>query len=370
MNCICSGTQGRQFKARGRVSSALSRRRPALRRHASSPFQVVIENETWCNLLLRERSSLVPSDFQHHIRISEMSILRQQTLQHPTFRVLWSSKTSEGSRPPLQIRSFTSDSYRALKEREGKKDRRQGGKNKRCHGLQIQRDWSECFPGEAMEVSRESCRCNDRVVLDSNTLLSPMQDDLKAQAEDRTTFSLLGGPRQPEGQMQAIDGSSCSSAVESRTSPSLHPGLIRQQTSENSRWSCDTTAGSNNDQNIPSASTLVGALCHEAGVINEVLGDGSDDGQYAADSASSAPSHTGGCASGSDHLSSGCPISRDRPLRVGIRNEQSAEPSRPAVMAESVNSMNAEDFQIDTRRHEGTAEERPCDIDSSCKAQV
>lgn len=39
-------------------------------------------------------------------------------------------------------------------------------------------------------------------------------------------------------------------------------------------------------------------------------------------------------------------------------------------MAEGVNSMNAEDFQIDTRRHEGTAEESPCDIDSSCKAEA
>lgn len=328
------------------------------------------QHETWRNLLLRVQSSLVPSDFQHRVRISEMSILHRQTLQHPTFHVLWSSKTSEGSRPPLQIRSFTSDSYRALKEREGKKDRRQRGKNKRCHRLQIPRNRSECFPGEATGVSRASFQCNDStVVLDSNTLLSPMQDDLKAQAEGRT-LSLLGGPRRPEAQMQAIDGSSCSSAVESCTSPSPHPGLTHQGNSEASRWSCDTIAGSNNEQNPPSAPTLVRTLCHEPGVMNKGLGDGSDDGKYAADSASSASSHTGGCASDSDLLSSGCPISRDRPLRVGIRNEQSAKPPRTAVMAESVDSMNAEHFRIDTRQHEETAEERPCDIDLSCKAQV
>lgn len=217
-----------------------------------------------------------------------------------------------------------------------------------------------------MEVSRASLECNDGiVVLHSNMLLSPIQDDLKARVEDRTTLDLVGGPRKPEGEMQATDVSSRSSALEFRTSPSPHSVLTCWEHPGDSRRTCDTIATPINDQDIPSTPTLVGALCHEALDADELLGDGRDDEKYAVDPTTSASSQTGGCATGSDLDCSGCLISHDRPLRLGTLDAQSKQPPRPAAMVESVKSMHAEHFQIDSRGHEEIAEVRPGDINSS-----
>ena len=44
-----------------------------------------------------------------------------QKVQYQTFQIMWSTKPNSDSPPPLQIRSFTSDPYRVIKEREQKR---------------------------------------------------------------------------------------------------------------------------------------------------------------------------------------------------------------------------------------------------------
>ena len=52
-----------------------------------------------------------------------------KTLQNPTFQVLYPVISRDDRPPPLQIRSFTSDSYKAIKKRESKKSKRREQNN-------------------------------------------------------------------------------------------------------------------------------------------------------------------------------------------------------------------------------------------------
>ena len=56
-----------------------------------------------------------------------------KTFQNPTFQILYSSISCNDRPPPLQIRSFTSDCYEAIKERERKNNsRREQNKAEQC----------------------------------------------------------------------------------------------------------------------------------------------------------------------------------------------------------------------------------------------
>ena len=52
-----------------------------------------------------------------------MAKLNWKTLQHTAFQVLWCSASTEKRPAPLQMRPFTLDSYKAIKERERRKKR-------------------------------------------------------------------------------------------------------------------------------------------------------------------------------------------------------------------------------------------------------
>lgn len=268
-----------------------------------------------------------------------MSIRYQQTLQQPIFRVLWSSKTSEDRALPLQIRPFTSDSYRALKEREETRESRQRGKNKRWNEAQIQSDAKECPAGAATKVSHAGFECDD-----VDTSMSPVEDHLNAQAEDRTIRDLLDSPQIPECGVQAIDVSSRSSAVDLHTSPAPHSVLTQLEHPRgprSSRGTCVTTAGPTHGQNIPSTRALVEAMCYQAGSVDQLLGNGSDHENGAAHSNTSASSPT-------------CGYATNHSLRLGTLDAHS-QPRRPAAMVESSKSINSELFEIDTRQREKIA---------------
>lgn len=338
---------------------------------SSSPLavRVGIAEEIRRNLSQRVESSFIPSNFRLCRRTSDMSILHRQTLQQPSFRVLWPLKTSQNRRLPLQIRSFTSDSYRALKEREETRESRQRGKHKRWHEAQSQSGLNEGPAEAATEVPPMGFECDERIVaLDSDSSLSPVQDDLKAQAEDRPILDLLDSPRIPEGEMQAVDVSSRFSAF--HTSPSPHPVPTRLEHPGDLRQTCDTTAGPNNDQNIPSTRTPVKAIPDEAGDVDQLLGDGSDHERHTADSITSASSERGGYATCSDLDYSGCPSNRDRSLRLATLDAHATQPRRPAAMVETVKSTSAEHFEIDTRQLEEIAEMGPCDMDSRYEGRI
>lgn len=294
-----------------------------------------------------------------------MSIRHWQTLQQPTFRVLWSSETSKDRPLPLQIRPFTLDSYRALKEREETRESRRCSKSKRWHEAHIQSDPNECPTRATLEVPPTGFECDDRIVaLDSNQLLLPVQDDSEAQAEDRTILDLLDSPRISEGEMQAVDVTSRLPAF--HTSPSPHPVPTPLENPGQSGQTCNTTAGPDNDQKRKS----VKAIPDETGDVDQLLGDESDCERHVADSSTPASSDRCRYATCSDLDYCGCPSRRDHSPRLTTFDAHSTQPHRPATAVESVKSTTVEHFVIDAWGLKDNAGIGLFDVNSSYKGRL
>ena len=72
--------------------------------------------------------------------------------QNPTFQILYSVISRDDRPPPLQIRSFTSDSYKAIKERERKKsDRREQNNTEQWSSAWRKKDTGASAEAAAME---------------------------------------------------------------------------------------------------------------------------------------------------------------------------------------------------------------------------
>ena len=83
---------------------------------------------------------------------------------------------------PLQVRFFTSDSYRDLKVREGKRERRQVSKSKISHEGQMQNERDGYVRlGEGSGMSHADLQPNEsELPFDLDTSLSPLRDDSQA----------------------------------------------------------------------------------------------------------------------------------------------------------------------------------------------
>ena len=108
----------------------------------------------------------------------------RQNPQFYTFQVLWSSNAHNDRPPPLQMRSFTSDSYKALKEREQKKRQQRKAVSKKWNKAQC-----GDVPGEfaslgiALEMPGGSER-NDCICIPKSTNSrkpSAVQEDAQVQ---------------------------------------------------------------------------------------------------------------------------------------------------------------------------------------------
>ena len=140
-----------------------------------------------------------------------------QTFQTPDFPVLWCSIPRDDRPAPLQIRSFTSDSYKSIKERERKTScRRKGIAHERRSGAQHTEDWHASIRAEAIsEITRTASGAQD-VVLASTTHGShndrlAIENSGKGQLNDEVKYevtsdaarsiNLLGQP--------SVDGFGC-----------------------------------------------------------------------------------------------------------------------------------------------------------------
>ena len=96
-----------------------------------------------------------------------------RTLQYPAFQVLWSSLSQDDRPAPLQIRSFTSDSYRAIKERERKKRCQQNNAiSKQWSNTQNKDVLSESASEETvLEMPPMDCGPNDGISTSESVVL-------------------------------------------------------------------------------------------------------------------------------------------------------------------------------------------------------
>ena len=139
-----------------------------------------------------------------------------QTVLYPAFPVLWCSISHDDRPAPLQIRPFTSDSHRIIKERERKKKRRQiNTKSEQWSEAQNKDVLSESASLDTVLPPADSGRSDGISVLDSGDLQRPLpvlQDDCRTQLNDdfqpklaslsAASMSLLEG--QSEGEFQCL----------------------------------------------------------------------------------------------------------------------------------------------------------------------
>ena len=123
-------------------------------------------------------------------KILAMAKVDRKTLQHPTFRVLRFSRPNEDRVAPLQIRCFTSNSYKAIKERERRKGCRQiNTSSQRRSNAQTREGRSEPAQSAAvLEMPRMHSAANNVIpTSDSGDLrreLSVTQDNSRIQPDD------------------------------------------------------------------------------------------------------------------------------------------------------------------------------------------
>ena len=110
-----------------------------------------------------------------------------QKPQYQTFQVLWSSNAHNDRLPPLQMRSFTSDSYRALKEREQKKRQQKKAVSMKWNKAQcgdVPGDFA--WLGTALEIPCGS-EWNDGICISESTnsrKLSAVREDSQVQPDE------------------------------------------------------------------------------------------------------------------------------------------------------------------------------------------
>ena len=123
-----------------------------------------------------------------------------QTLQYPTFPVLWCSIPHNDRPAPLQIRSFTSDSYRVIKERGRKKGcRRKGINTEQRSSVRDKESMGASAQAEAMlQIARIKSVPHDVKSAsdseDSERDLLAIQDDGKTQLDGAGSIIPFEGP--------------------------------------------------------------------------------------------------------------------------------------------------------------------------------
>lgn len=292
-----------------------------------------------------------------------MSNIHRQKPQYPAFQVMWSC---DHRRLPLQIRNFTSDSYRALKERDGKRERRQ--RSKRWHDAQERSDHNKRPSEKAVEVPRMSVEPDGGVIsLDSDISLPPLQDESTAQASSKRNLDLLRSLRESLCEARPIELSRCSPAAVSRASPSPDPVSIHCGHLGESRHSCDTFVEPSHDESMPSTRTPDEAFSHEAGKSEELPCDANGPDNHAADSSPSVSALTSGPSTGSELGSPDGEIDVNRSLRLAALQSHSKGQRGPATNTERTNPVSTEPLWYDNPRNQEIVRPRHGPIRSSRK---
>ena len=175
------------------------------------------------------------------------SDMDRQKPQFHTFQVLWCSNAHNDRPPPLQMRSFTSDSYRALKEREQKKRQQWKAVSKKWNKAQCGDVPGElASSGTALEMPRSS-EWNDSICISKSTNSrkpSAAQEDAQVQLDDtlrrlhplgNSSSTVVGTPSEAVARSLPVDisntmsisalESACSEVVPSKE---LDCGIIQE----------------------------------------------------------------------------------------------------------------------------------------------
>lgn len=97
---------------------------------------------------------------------------------YQSFQVMWSTKLYSNCVPPLQVRSFTSDSYRAIKERERKRDQQKKAASKQCRTLphtEARREF--VLLDAAVDVLRTGMELDDDIHTSDSRSLQPVPQE-------------------------------------------------------------------------------------------------------------------------------------------------------------------------------------------------
>lgn len=273
-----------------------------------------------------------------------MSIAPTSNLQYPLFQVLWSSKTCEDLRPPLQIRAFTSHSYRKLKEREGKRERRPHGMNTVRHGPQTRTDGTEGSAGKRIELSHTGFEPDDDVIESGAEWLQPHLEGQSAQPRDARDLEVRGSPRRHEGETQSV-GTSSRVAAMSLISP-FHPlEATFPGHPEEAEETCDKILPPDRGCNLISQHRRDDAIRNGYGGFRRSFEDEPASNKYPAEPKSYASPQTGGRSS--DFEPSECQIDGNRPLHGATLHQPPENACQASTKSGSIELISADPSWID-----------------------
>ncbi|KAK3048291.1 hypothetical protein LTR09_010284 [Extremus antarcticus] len=180
-----------------------------------------------------------------------------QKAQYQTFQIMWSMKPNNEYPPPLQIRSFTSDSYRAIKTRERKRCRQKKAHSKQWKAIPQSDTRSESASLDTVvDALWSGTELEDDSSMSDSRRLQPVAlEDCRAQLNGEPQQNLHRPSAQPigpveihrEGTIRCLDVSTSSA-----TSP-IAPGSTFPELIADTEPGCDATQAADTEQSIASA---------------------------------------------------------------------------------------------------------------------
>ncbi len=150
---------------------------------------------------------------------------------YQSFQIMWSTKPHNDCVPPLQVRSFTSDSYRAIKERERKRCQQKKAASKQWRTIphsEVRRE--STLLDAAVDVLWRGTELDEDIYMSDSRSLQPVaQEDCRVQSDGGTQQNLHRPSAQPtclvevdcEGITRYLDASTSSASPPIALGPTL-----------------------------------------------------------------------------------------------------------------------------------------------------
>ncbi len=224
----------------------------------TQPFESIRRPETRPSLLSSIRNSFHESSGR---RTPDFEMAWQKS-QHETFQIMWSTKPHNDCLPPLQVRSFTSDSYKAIKERERKRCQQKKAASTEWRSIPHNKPRRESSSLDATvdELWRAAEMGDDMYLLAARRSQSGTLEDCRVQ--DDGIQQNLGQPSaHPTGPVE-IDCQGMTRCLDAFTSSASSPIALG---STSPGLMTDTELGSDSSQAMDSAQSS--AFAHEVDMI-------------------------------------------------------------------------------------------------------
>lgn len=183
--------------------------------------------------------------------------------EYQTFQIMWSTKPHNNCLPPLQLRSFTSDSYRAIKERERKRCQQKKAASKQWRTVPHSEARRESASLDAVvDVLWKGAELDDDIYMSDSRRSQPVaQEDCRVRSDGGTQQNLHQPSAQPIGTVEVdYEGMIlCLDASTSSASSSIAPGSTFLE------LITDTELGSDSSQAVDPQ--LSSASAHEVDMI-------------------------------------------------------------------------------------------------------